>query len=376
MKKLLYIAPVYINVNKPDGVAKKVMSHHRVFAKYYESDMVSYSEKGVQLINGAGEVTTSPYGNKHRRYELFSYIEDLFSKKAYDYVYIRYPKSDPKFLELVKFIKSFKSKIVVEIPTYPYNGKIWGALKTILIAGGDAICRTQLKKYVDRIVTYSDDDNIFGIPTIRTINGIEFDKIKPHYCIDTHANSIEMIAVAIIWSCHGYDRIIKGLNNYYSNGGAEKIVFHIVGTGPAVAEYDKLIKEYHLQEHVVLHGFKTGKDLDSIYDKAQIAVNSIAIHRMKLKKESTLKTKEYAAKGLPIISSYDVDAFDQEGNNKYVMLVPPDETPIDIEKIIKFYHKIYDSKNSLDITNDIRNSAQKVCDMEITLRKVIDFYNL
>ena len=37
--------------------------------------------------------------------------------------------------------------------------------------------RNELKKYVDRVVTFSSDDNIFGINTIRIINGIDISTV-------------------------------------------------------------------------------------------------------------------------------------------------------------------------------------------------------
>ena len=111
----------------------------------------------------------------------------------------------------------------------------------------------------------------------------------------------------------------------------------------------------------------------TIYDISDIGVNSLAIHRLGLKKESTLKTKEYAAKGLPVISSYPVDAFSKKDQTKYVHLVPGDDSDICVQEIVNFYDRIYDG-NKQTVANSIRTASKNVCDMRVTLNPVISFY--
>ena len=373
MKKLMYVAPVFIDKERPDGVAKKVMNHFRVFKKYYDVSLIYYGNTGVVLLNSQQEETIFPYKNRHRRFALYDEVKRLYCENKYDFTYIRYPKSEWNFIRTLKLMKQSGSRIVIEIPTYPYNGNLSLNLKMLSIALGDAIFRTQLKKYVERIITYSDDSKIFGINTINTINGIDFESV-PLAVDEEKQDVVSLISVATNYSCHGFDRVIEGMNNYYKHGGECDICFHIVGDGPAIETYHKLIQQYGLENRVILHGFLFGEKLSALYARAGMAVNSLALHRIGLKKESTLKTKEYAAKGLPILSSTPVDAFDEEGNKKYVYLVEDDESPIKMEKVIDFYTRIFDGDNKKDVAEDIRKNAQKICDMEVTLKKVIDFF--
>ena len=371
--KLLYIAPVYIEENCPDGVAKKVLNHFDVMKKKFDMWLVYYSKEGV-AIKHEDQVVVKNYTKIHRRLSLYSEILNLLNKEKFNSAYIRYPKSEPHFIKLLKALKENGTKIIVEIPTYPYNGEIFHSVKTTVIALVDALFSVQLKKYVDRIVTYSDDEYIFGISTIRTINGIVYEKVKKHLFIP-NKYLINMIAVATIYSCHGFDRIISGIEEYYQNGGTEEIFFNIVGNGPYVERYrEQLEKSMFAKNHVSLCGFQTGEKLDALYNEANVAINSLAIHRIGLKKESTLKTKEYAAKGLPIISSYVVDAFDSIGNEDYVLLVDNTDEPIDMHKVISFYHRVYDGKNISDVSEHIREKSKMHCDMAVTLREVIDFF--
>ena len=121
-------------------------------------------------------------------------------------------------------------------------------------------------------------------------------------------------------------------------------------------------------------GFQTGDALQALYDEADIAVNSLALYRIGLKKESTLKSKEYIAKGLPMLSSTEVDGLDSERNKKYVHLVPDCGDYINAEEIIDFYHQIYDGKDADKISHEIRESGHKICDMSVTMKPVIDFF--
>lgn len=118
--------------------------------------------------------------------------------------------------------------------------------------------------------------------------------------------------------CHGYDRLIEGIKKYYDLGGDTNIIYHLVGEGEEIKRYKDLVLKYGIEKHVLFYGFKTSSDLDALYEKADIAINSLAIHRIGLQTESTIKSKEYAAKGLPMVSSYAVDAFSAQDNSKYV----------------------------------------------------------
>ncbi|WP_027203855.1 glycosyltransferase [Butyrivibrio fibrisolvens] len=370
--KLLYLAPVYINDQKPDGVAKKVLNHVAEFSKCFDVFLMSYGDGEIVTRHGA-ERTTVKVERKNRRYALYEEVEKKAKVLNFDCAYIRYPKSERHFIHLVKKLSVMGAKIITEIPTYPYNGNATESLKTFAISILDSIYRINLKKYIQRIVTFSDDDVIFGIPTIKTINGIAFDGVEKVVHTDKHT-SINLISVATNYGCHGFDRVIEGIEDYYAKGGKEDIRFRIVGDGPAIKDYRKKISQcHHLGGRIELNGFQTGENLKRLYDSSDIAVNSLALYRLNLKKESTLKTKEYIAKGLPIISSTVVDGLNDDGNKKYVLLFPDCGEKIEVEDIISFYHKIYDGRNADEVADEIRVAGQQICDMNVTMAPVIEF---
>ena len=373
--RLLYIAPVYISLVKPDGVAKKVLHHYNVFEKYYDAHLGYYGDEGVVVVHGA-DTHIVPYDGRHRRYALYEEMETLAKSNRIEKVYIRYPQSDFKFIRLVKSLKAMHADIAIEIPTYPYNLEkpASNAQRFYMIKFVDSILRRTLFKYVGRIITYSDDHTIWDIPCIKTLNGIDFEKVAPRVP-DKH-EGISLISCAHYYDVHGCDRLVKGIYEYYKGGGNREIVFHIVGIGAILSKYKKLVKNYKLENHIVFHGYQTGKDLDELYNGADIGINSLAIHRLGLKKESTLKTKEYAAKGLPIVSSYEIDCFTKEDHAKFVCLVPLDDTALNIEDIISFYDELYGQNDSaLELSRTIRKKSKAICDMENTLKPVIEYFN-
>ena len=138
---------------------------------------------------------------------------------------------------------------------------------------------------------------------------------------------------------HGIDRFIRGLhehNAHYAN--STKIVLHIVGDGPELPHLKDLTNNLGLNECVIFHGFKSGKELDEMFDMCHVAIGSLAGFRAGLTELSSLKNREYCARGIPIImASKDVDI---PTDWEYVQMVPANETPIDMNTVIDFANRV------------------------------------
>ena len=372
--KLLYIAPVDIDMNGPDGVAKKILAHVKTFSEHFETFLLFRHGENIKLLDCFSQ-KCEVYGKGKNRNGVLKTALSVMTALEFDCFYIRYPESDPLFIKLLKAIKKQGSCVITEIPTYPYDEEGKGSFKGRLIKAVDRFYRKKIGKYVDRIVTYSGDDTIFGIKTIKTINGFDFEKVTIS-SFTPNADKIHFCGVATIHPIHGFDRLIRGMANYYENGGTRELFFDVVGDGDdkVLESYRQLTKALKMEDHVIFHGRLSGDRLDAIYDLATICVNSLAIHRQKLVRESTLKTREYAAKGLPIISSSFVDALDSEDNKRYVFLIPPDESDVDVAAVLRFCDNLFAEGKIKEVKETIRKKAKSVCDMPITLAPVISFY--
>lgn len=373
--KLLYIAPTVIEMDRLDGVAKKILGQVNVLSSQYEIELLYRDAKNVMLYNTKID-SFKVIRPGRSKYDILKSAFEIIKYYGINYCYIRYPNSDALFIALLKRMKNLKIRTVIEIPTYPYEAEGLTSLRGRVIRILDKIYRKKLKKYVDRIITYSDDKVIFGIKTINTINGLDFSKVKAPIT-SYNASEIHLCGVATFCAVNGYDRLIEGLKNYYNSGGEKKVVFDIVGYGDNnfLQEYKEMVRNYRLEKNVVFYGRLCSAELDNIYNKATIGVNSLAIHRHNLDKESTLKTREYAAKGLPILSSSFVDTFSEKDNNEFVCRVPADETPVDINQVINFCETLALKYNGKNIKTIIRLNSQKICDMSVTIAPIIKYFS-
>jgi hypothetical protein len=165
------------------------------------------------------------------------------------------------------------------------------------------------------------------------------------------SKELNLIGVAEIHRWHGFDRIIKGLANYYSKRQDYIVKFHVVGyffSAEGEAEFKQIISENHMEDYVILYGKRHGKTLDQIFDWCDMGIGSLGRHRVGIQQIKTLKNREYAARGIPFIYSETDSDFDDK---PYVLKAPANDLPIDIPKIIDFYKKL--SMSPIEIRNSI-----------------------
>ena len=273
-------------------------------------------------------------------------------------IYIRSDHNTTPFL--IYFLASLKKagkKVVMEIPTYPYDyeykGLGLGYQKIIFM---DKCLRNFMARYIDKFVTFSDHEKIFGRPTIRIANGVDFNAI-PLKTPNEDEHIINLIAVATIHPWHGFDRAISGMINYKEKQEKQRVILHIVGEGvpTVVNEYKKLVKDNNLENDIVFHGPLFGDALNDVFNISNMGIGSLARHRSGITYLRSLKNREYAARGIPFVYSEIDEDFE---NKSYILKVPADDTPLNIDKVINFYKEltvypqsIRESINSLSWTN-------------------------
>lgn len=284
-------------------------------------------------------------------------------RERIDFVYARcFQNANPWLIHFFKKLKKAGIHAVTEIPTYPYDAEFVGfPLMTRLNLKIDQLFRRQLSAQMDAIVTFSDAKEIFGQRTINISNGVDFDSIPLHEPL-TINHELHLIGVAEVHYWHGYDRLIAGLGEYYKNGGNRDVFFHIVGgVGPSemydsmhAPGFHELIEKYQIQDKVIFHDQLFGDSLTAVFNQCQFAIGSLARHRSGITNIKTLKNREYAARGIPFVYSENDSDFDKQ---PYVLKVPADESPIDINKIIEFVDT--HTMNPLDIRHTVEHLAWK-----------------
>ena len=371
MKRLLYLTVWNFSDAESNGICKKILSQVNTLKKMgFEVDF-AYTKNGEIYLNRKEEnifLGRVPQGlNIILAHKVFaSYLK----KERYDAVYIRHCVISPYYIHLLSILHKNSRKIVIEFPTYPYDKELTKDIKLKLGCYMDRLCRNRMKRYVDKIITYSEHDEIFGIPTIKTINGVDFDSI-PRVKHVSKKSEINLIGVAMLSPWHGFDRVIMGLKNYYQNKSDIVVNFFIVGSGGEYEKYVNMVDEYDLKQHVKFFGNQSGKELDHIFDQADLAVSSLAFHRIGLKNGSSLKTREYGARGLPMLSANRIDYLPEDCS--YVCMVPTGESAIDIQKIVDFMQKLEENEDMDEMSNHIREITKSVADMSVTFKPIRDY---
>ncbi|MDE5699028.1 MAG: hypothetical protein K2I96_16755 [Lachnospiraceae bacterium] len=340
-----------------------------MFKQYFDVSEIDVKKETINAFQGI--LSRLPFGSYAMDYDsAFAQIDNP------DFVYIRHRALDRRYyLFLTKIRNRYPQvKIILEIPTYPYKGELLASRTMWPFYFKDAFRRNRLKKIVDRIAILTDDNFIFGVPTLKIQNGILVDTIVPAE-LHKDTEEINLIAVSACLPVHGYERCIRGLADYYNKSGSgRKIVkFHLVGEGGELELYKSLVQKNHLEAYVIFYGKKTGRELDAIYDKADIAMGAFAFYKAGITISSTLKVKEYLAKGLPVVSGCYEDSFGKDDVDFYLGFANDDST-VDIAKVLRFYEDILKKYGSREVLRDkIRSYAKKKVDMSVVMKPVVDY---
>lgn len=368
--KVLYLSTWDFSNEESDGVCKKIYSQISVFEKngyevdftYIKDGKVIYKESGGERVLGkVGSIKKTP---------AYIIMYKALKDKAYDWVYNRYGMMDTFYYRVLKRLHKNGARILIEIPTYPYEGEKTKGILHQFMFGWDRIYTNRLKKVAERIITYSQDEKIFGMPTIHVMNGIDVDSIKPVNNVQS-GDEIHLLVVALMQPYHGYERLLYGLRKYYDQGGTRSVFCHFVGDGPEKATYEKIVKDCKLEKYVYFYGMKGGKELDAVYDKIDIGVCSLGCYKKGIFWSSELKAREYLAKGIPIISGVEIDLFSSIDKNCFLQL-PNDESIVNINEIIKFYDKVYRGRHQV-IAKKIRMMAMQYIDIGASMKSVCGY---
>lgn len=348
-----------------DGVEYKIHSQCETLRMYFNID--------ISVVYNPGD-----FFFKIKKYIPFfsEQIEfkQIHNLKHIDFFYFRKPIVDYNFIYQLSRIRRAnpKLKIFMEIPTYPYDEELRNISSLLRIK--DKFWRNQLYRVIDFIVTYSKDKAIFNVPTININNAANFESIQKKLTPFNKSKTINMTAIAYFKDYHGYDRLINGMGDYYKNNGAYDINLNLIGNGDSkvIEKYKVLITKYKLDNHVKLYNAMSTSDMTDIFNKTDIAIDTLARFRSGVFYNSTLKGKEYMARGVPIISGVETELDNLKF--KYYYRVPSDESFINIDDIIKFYVNtvVNNSASDDEIVDYIRNYGIKKFSFKNSLQPIVD----
>ena len=374
--KILYL--VYHGFSDESGISKKIhyqvkglrQNGHEVHLCYYDFDPRGHRCRyvGNKVIADYGTGALAAIRSRMQLDCIYNYCVE----NAIEMVYARsFMNANPILVRLFDKLNKRGIKCITEIPTYPYDSEFKGyPLKYKIPLYIDKLFRKALAKKMEAIVTFSNEETIFGKRTICISNGIDLDSIPIHN--PKKQKDIHLIAVAEIHYWHGFDRLVAGMGEYYKlNPDARKVFFHVVGweddrgtTSNGYLTVEQTAKKYNIGQYVVNHGKLFGDKLDEVFNQCVFAIGSLGRHRSGITNIKTLKNREYAARGIPFIYSETDNDFEDK---PYIIKAPADESPINIRQIIDFIdtHDV----NPTEIRNTVEHLSWRF-QMEKVVREI------
>lgn len=381
---LLYV--VFMRENsRAKGVLQKVIGQCNAFSKIFSNVYLYISRDNEAVLYSIAdatmrEVETFKYSKcssfnpktkmKHLNgyfwYQAFlNYLKKVVNSYQIDILYHRNSLPVNKLIRIMEDKKLIK---ILELPTYPYENEIKGLSEKIQYAVFWKNGQQKLIDLANIVVTIPGAKDLkVDKKFVLISNGIQVENIKMK---DSHTkkDSFTLLSVANVAFWHGYDRVLRGLYNYYSNSPKTKVYYNCVGDGPELNNLRKLAKELELEEYVTFYGTKVGNELDEIINTSDVAIGSLGFHRSGLKMGSTLKVREYCARGIPFIIAYDDPDFPE--SFPFIFKVPQDDNPVDISKIIRWYEEL--STKQPDFSMQMRKYAEHNLSWDAKMRPVID----
>jgi hypothetical protein len=143
------------------------------------------------------------------------------------------------------------------------------------------------------------------------------------------------------------------------------LTFHIVG-------YDHLDGWIALPANFVLHGYLETRQYENILEQMDLAISSLALHRIGMNESSPLKTRECLAYGLPVILPY-VDTDLHDLNCDFILEIPNTEDNVKnhADRIRDFAYRMRGRRADRDILLSRIDSKQKELRRLSFFRKIV-----
>lgn len=370
MKKILYTS--FLNEDIRPGYKLKIHSQSQAFHNIgFETYLLIVNNSGLILYKMTETETevvkeiknTNKRLSKRRNPIDEFFLFNLFAKTLVtickeikpDFLYVRrILPITPKLLKTLTEIKKDGIKVLYEYPTFPWEKEML-VNKQYIYYAIDKFYYNSLIRTIDKMIVVgsknSDDTNSKNM--IEISNAISAEKLKLRTPQNNNKNAINLLAVAHVSYFHGYDRLIVGMENYYKEyqEGMPKIVLNIVGPVEKKLGLEKMVTDKKLKDHVNFLGYKSGEELNDLFDKADIGIGCLGVHRKNIHFLNSLKNREYAGRGIPFIYS-ECDYLIEKHHPEFIEKFPENDEPIDINKIIEFY------KNQKNTPAEIREFAK------------------
>lgn len=292
----------------------------------------------------------------------FSAMLEKLANQGQCLVYLRHGFLSPQVVLFYARVSNLPnvSGVCLEVPTWPYDHEPHARAY-------EAFLRPLLRRYVNWVVTFSEERQIFGIPAIRITNGIDVSSLPASPRRAMSGSPIRIAVCATLNSWVGVDRLLLGLESYRSRHGENACPSAtIVGTGRYAEKWQRHAGRLDLLTKVEFKGALQGQELDAVFAETDVALGNLANHRRNLSSNADLKHREYCARGVPFVVSGSDPGFPE--SFPFRLEVPQANSALDIERIVYFVEII--RKNFPDHADQMRKYAANHLDWKVILEPV------
>lgn len=324
-----------LELNENEGIYKKICA---------EATAIGRAVGNCHLLMkcGSGTKVVDTYSGKTATKELdvLTFAKNCVEEPSLKLIYIRLMIPNPSLIALMKAAKKHGVKVLYEIPTYPYYGEQFRAsrkkYRAVAKIAIDALFSPLIKKYADHIVIIKSNSKIWlHSKMVEINNGVNTEKIKSKTEYDTKDGTFRMVTVGTLFPYHGYDRVLAGLKNCNEKVYDHPVEFHVVGASQTINELKEQAQKLGLKR-VIFHGMKTTDELNEMYEKFDVGLGCLALHRRNADIDTTLKIIEYYCRGVPVVTS----GKSPYKNPAVTIQIPDGEDPVDINSLYNEWKSI------------------------------------
>lgn len=279
---------------------------------------------------------TAQLTEKLRHYAvLFAETAKILRRSDFDYVYVRSAPPLYNYFRMLYAARSSGARIAIEIPTHPTTGETATTtrLRRLLLVASKRARRLEAR-YADLYAVIGEDVHgaFRGRPAVNIHNGIDTSGV-PQRTPNTSDRAVHLIGVASMCRWHGYDRIIRAMIDAPNQ---HAIVLHLAGPDGdgSLARWRSLADEHGLGDRVRFEGVLRGAELDELIDRCDLGLGSLGMHRIGLDTASTLKAREYMARGLPFVYASGDPTLEHGAPG--CARIPSGDQPIDLSTLVTF----------------------------------------
>lgn len=356
------------------GITKKIKAQIRTlrhmgldvtYCGYVKDGSAIFDNKDCVIFKKNYAFKNGIYQRYNRRFLLIKTVNEYLksSQAKFNYGYLRWHTFDKPYLKMLAGLKQVGTVNIIEAHAWTPNMKSKSLIGKYQIYQDNKNSH-YAKNYISLVAGMSEYDNIWDIKTVKIDNAIDLDAVSERHW-NKDSDTVRIISVSNEYPYHGYDRLLKGMRKYYDVGGMRNIEVHLVGV--FMESTKQLAHELQLEDKIIFHGKMFGAALDDLYNNSDLGIGALAHHRVGMFAGSSLKTKEYFAKGLPFIYGWREPAFD--ASYPYALQVELCEEPLDIQTVLDFYDGIKDDDQML---LNMREFAREHYSWENEFKKVFE----